>query len=124
VLLHDCVPLDVAMTRREQHGAEAAASCRPGWWTGDVWRLLPVLRRWRPDLEITVFDAPPSGLAVIRGLDPESTVLRDHAARVVAELFAEDDAAGFARHVAPLVARSTDALESLLATPPRPGAPE
>lgn len=124
VLLHDCVPLDVAMTRREQHGAEAAASCRPGWWTGDVWRLLPVLRRWRPNLEITVFDAPPSGLAVIRGLDPESTVLRDHAARVVAELFAEDDAAGFARHVAPLVARSTDALESLLATPPRPGDPE
>ncbi len=120
-LLHDCVPLDAAMARRDQHGAEAAASCRPGWWTGDVWRLLPVLRRWRPDLEITVFDAPPSGLAVIRGLDPASTVLRDHAARVVAELFAEDDAAGFARHVAPLVARPTDALESLLATPPHSG---
>ncbi len=32
------------------------------YWTGDVWKLIPILQRYRPDLQLTLFDAPPSGL--------------------------------------------------------------
>ena len=125
VVLHDCVPLDLGMAAREQDDhATRARSCRPEWWTGDVWRLLPALRRWRPDLDIAVFDAPPSGLVVIRGLDPASTVLAENAAAIVADMLGgTDDTDSFARHVAALALRPTDTLDALLAAPPHRSPP-
>ena len=36
------------------------------------------LKKWRPDLKVAVVDVPPSGLAIITGLDPASTVLTDN----------------------------------------------
>lgn len=69
ILVHDCLPPN-----------EVAASRK--WslplWTGDVWKTIAALREWRPDLSVAVADTPPSGLAIIRNLDPASTVLRDH----------------------------------------------
>jgi hypothetical protein len=44
-------------------------------WTGDVWKIIPCLREFRPDLRITTLGAAPSGLGVIQGLDPSSRVL-------------------------------------------------
>jgi hypothetical protein len=42
----------------------------PGDWTGDVWKLWPILAEWRPDLKITMVDVEPTGLMVVQGLDP------------------------------------------------------
>lgn len=42
----------------------------PGDWAGDVWKLWPVLVKWRPDLKITMVDVEPTGLMVLQGLDP------------------------------------------------------
>jgi hypothetical protein len=53
-------------------------------WTGDVWRVVYALRRFRPDLNVTVYDALPAGLAVITQLDPASTLLMDRYDEVVA----------------------------------------
>ncbi len=74
VLIHDCMPND------ELHAARERASAR---WAGDVWRLILLLRAWRPDLDITVADSAPSGLGIVRGLDPTSTVLRDNYREIV-----------------------------------------
>ena len=68
IALHDCCPFNPEMTAREQ-GA--------GNWTGDVWKTLLILLRHRPDFDIKVAKAEPTGLVVIRGLDPENTTLAD-----------------------------------------------
>lgn len=79
ILIHDCFPLDEASAARERATA---------YWTGDVWRALVALRRHRPDLEITLLDAPPSGLAVVRRLDPASRLLAERMPQIVAEALA------------------------------------
>lgn len=68
VLLHDCYPLDEATAARQR---------RTRFWSGDVWKVLLCLKKYRPDLAIHTLSAPPTGIAVIRGLDPSSTILAD-----------------------------------------------
>jgi hypothetical protein len=75
IILHDCVPLDEYMTVRDPSDPARQRSSRPEYWTGDVWKLIPILRRWRPDLEIAVIDAPPTGLVLVTNLDPGNHVL-------------------------------------------------
>lgn len=71
IALHDCCPFSHEMTTRDlknlPHGA----------WTGDVWKLIPILREYRPDLTLTVLDSAPTGLVFLSGLDPDSTVLKE-----------------------------------------------
>ncbi len=77
VILHDCMPLDLEMTRRNMEEVTSRPNARyPGWWTGDVWKTADILMRHRPDLDIIALDAPPTGLIIIRNLDPESKVLK------------------------------------------------
>jgi hypothetical protein len=76
VLVHDCYPIDERLARRERE---------KGRWTGDIWRLIVCLKQWRPDLDTAVVDVWPSGLGLIRGLDPSSTVLADHYDEIVAQ---------------------------------------
>jgi tetratricopeptide (TPR) repeat protein len=76
VLVHDCMPLSAPTATREQHTR---------FWSGDTWKLVPLLKRHRPDLTVRTIACPPTGLAVITGLDPRSTVLVDDRAALVAE---------------------------------------
>ena len=79
IVLHDCVPLDRFMATRDIDDHETRSKSQyPQWWTGDVWKVVPILRHYRPDLKVTLFDAPPTGLAVITGLDPTNRVLGEH----------------------------------------------
>jgi hypothetical protein len=68
ILVHDCYPLDEVTAARDRTTV---------FWSGDVWKLVLCLRDNRPDLRIAVADVEPTGLAVVRGLDPWSTVLAD-----------------------------------------------
>ncbi len=79
ILVHDCYPIDAASAERERRTAR---------WSGDVWRLIVALRRFRPDLSVTTVAAAPTGLGVVRGLDPSNTVLADRYDEIVAELLA------------------------------------
>jgi hypothetical protein len=77
IVLHDIVPITYVAAKRTWDSKETFA------WTGDVWKIIPVLRRLRPDLVIDVVDCPPSGLAVIRNLDPKNRVLEDQYDQIV-----------------------------------------
>jgi hypothetical protein len=68
VLVHDCLPANAR---------QASRTHVEGTWSGDVWKLVVCLKTYRPDLEIAVADVAPTGLGIIKGLDPSSTVLRD-----------------------------------------------
>jgi hypothetical protein len=76
VVLHDCLPVDEVSAARER---------TTSLWTGDVWKVVPVLRDYRPDLRLTVIGASPSGLVVVEGLDPANRVLVDDAGRIAEE---------------------------------------
>ena len=76
IFLHDSLPHTKNITNRVQ---------TPGAWAGDVWKVLPILKRYRPDLKITAFDCPPTGLVACTNLDPNSNVLQDVYDQVVAE---------------------------------------
>ncbi|MEQ7123608.1 class I SAM-dependent methyltransferase [Actinopolymorpha sp. B11F2] len=57
---------------------EAARNRHTGAWTGDVYKMIPVLQRYRPDLRLAVMDTRPTGVMVVLGLDPTNTVLADN----------------------------------------------
>jgi hypothetical protein len=76
ILLHDCYPLDERSAERERSTE---------FWSGDVWRLMLLLKKHRPELAIHTLATSPTGLGVILNLDPASTVLRDGYERIVAE---------------------------------------
>jgi predicted O-methyltransferase YrrM len=100
IVLHDCLPIDDHMARRDPRDrARAAQSPYPNAWAGDTWKALWILQRYRPDMRIFAFDAPPSGLVVVTRLDPSSTLLKERYDEALAAAAAVDLAgfyAGFA----------------------------
>ncbi len=77
IVFHDILPLDAISSARVR---------RSDFWTGDTWKVLPALRRYRPDLAVFVVPTAPSGLAVVSGLDPSSTILVEAFDQIVAGL--------------------------------------
>jgi hypothetical protein len=84
VLLHDCLPQNQRMTNRLPIAGPEEETWRFAW-TGDVWRVIPILKKYRPDLRILFVDCPPTGLVAISGLRKESEVLRSHYYEIVEE---------------------------------------
>ena len=69
ILVHDCYPRDEMTSARDRTTV---------FWSGDVWKLVLCLTEVRPELEVAVVDVAPTGLAIVRGLDPASEVLSRH----------------------------------------------
>jgi hypothetical protein len=87
IALHDCVPSDVYMARRDRFDeTQTRMAPTPGNWTGDVWKTLVLLRRYRPDLDIQCFNAAATGLILISHLDPSSRVIAERHDAMVAEI--------------------------------------
>ncbi|HSK93613.1 MAG TPA: class I SAM-dependent methyltransferase [Candidatus Angelobacter sp.] len=76
IVFDDIYPRDVDEAARDRH--------TPGW-AGDVFKITEVLRRHRPDLVVLPMDTQPTGVLVVLGADPKSTVLRRAYDRIVAE---------------------------------------
>lgn len=81
ILIHDCYPLDRVSAERTR---------RRRFWIGDVWRLIVLLKKYRPGLAIDTIGAPPSGLAVVRNLEPASRVLQENYDRLREEFLSLD----------------------------------
>ncbi|HVY29381.1 MAG TPA: class I SAM-dependent methyltransferase [Polyangiaceae bacterium] len=74
VILHDCLPLFPLTASRER---------RTKFWVGDVWKVVSILREYRPELRIKLVATAPSGLCVVRGLNPDSRVLSEQLDAIV-----------------------------------------
>lgn len=77
ILIHDCNPIDEVTSARERTTVV---------WSGDVWKTVVALKRFRPDLSITTADVAPTGLAIVTGLDPTNTTLFDRYDEIVGEI--------------------------------------
>jgi hypothetical protein len=75
IVIHDCLPVSrFAATRDRQ----------TRFWVGDVWKALEAIIEYRPDLDIGVVPTPPSGLVIIRQLNPSSVVLQERFEEIIA----------------------------------------
>jgi hypothetical protein len=83
IVMHDCLPRDVAMTG--DAARSSGAHKYRAYWTGDVWKIVPVLRKWRPDLRVTCLDSSPTGLVVCTGLAPSNRTLSEAYDEILAE---------------------------------------
>ncbi len=79
IALHDCCPFNHEMTTRNVDDAPSDA------WTGDVWKLIPILQKYRPDLKIDILGCRPTGLVMVHNLSPESDVLAEHYDEILAD---------------------------------------
>ena len=68
------VVLDDMLPRSDE---EAARVQIRGGWAGDVFKVVEILRQRRPDLVVLPVNTEPTGVVVVVGLDPHSTVLGD-----------------------------------------------
>jgi hypothetical protein len=81
IFIHDCYPIDARSAARDQTTA---------FWSGDIWRVIVLLKKYRPDLQIHTLGTPPTGLGLITRLDPASSVLRGQLPQLIAEGMALD----------------------------------
>lgn len=81
ILIHDVYPIDALSAARERASF---------FWSGDIWRLILALKKYRPDLSVNLIGARPTGLAIVQNLDPNSTVLAERQDEIIAEYLAID----------------------------------
>jgi hypothetical protein len=86
VVMHDCLPFNTRMAERERRwGGEDEEPSIRDFWTGDVWKILLILKTYRPDLSVSLLDCGPTGLVVCTGLKPHNTILAEHYGRIISE---------------------------------------
>src|SRR5215467_3432734 len=81
ILIHDVYPLTRLTAERE---------AQTGFWSGDIWRLILILKKYRPELSVNVIATAPTGLGVVRGLDPASKLLSERLQEIVDAYLAID----------------------------------
>jgi hypothetical protein len=59
------------------HPLQAERQRKSRFWTGDIWKIIPILRGARPDLLLLPVDTDPTGSLVVVGLDPTNDALWD-----------------------------------------------
>lgn len=72
-----------------QHPSWATRERGTKQWTGDVWKIVPVLAHCRPDLQWALIDSAPGGLLAVWNLDPGNTALPEVYDGIVAEMAPE-----------------------------------
>ena len=95
--------------------AEAAARSGSGpVGPGDVYKIVEVLRQYRPDLTLSLVEVEPAGLLAVTGLDPHSPVLTDRYDEIIEKYVVPDP-----QEVPPAILgrEGTVDAESLLALP-------
>ncbi|MEU2555457.1 MULTISPECIES: class I SAM-dependent methyltransferase [unclassified Streptomyces] len=81
IVFDDMLPRNVDEAARDRH-TDA--------WTGDVYKLVEILGRHRPDLVTVLVDTAPTGQLVVFGADPSNTVLKDRYDEIIAEFEVPD----------------------------------
>jgi len=94
IMFDDVLPEQMEMAERDR---------RFNAWTGDVYKIAPILRQYRPDLEVGVFytfiGPYRKGLAVVKNLDPKNTVLEKNYKQIEKDIFGDAYAINSIEHL-------------------------
>ncbi|WP_296706063.1 class I SAM-dependent methyltransferase [Rhodoblastus sp.] len=85
IVMHDCLPPGFYMTTRDNDAVNHPESDFKGWWAGDVWKIVPTLIKYRPDLSISITDCAPTGLVIVTNLNPDDTILTTNYNQILTE---------------------------------------
>ena len=77
IAIHDTIPFDEITQRPDRQRA---------FYTGDVWKTVAALRRYRPDLTVITIATAPSGLTLVLNPDPDSRTLLDQYNEIVSTI--------------------------------------
>lgn len=77
ILLHDTIPIDAPSATR------ISTEKNLNYWSGDVYKIILILKEFRPDLELINFNVPKTGLCIVKNLDSTSTVLEENYDRII-----------------------------------------
>ena len=81
VVFDDILPRDVEEANRDRTTKA---------WAGDVFKILEIFRRHRPDLTCLLIDTEPTGVMLVLGLDPSDTALSGRLDKLVEEAVTPD----------------------------------
>ena len=81
ILIHDCLPLDERTSARTRDTK---------FWSGDSWKMILCLKKYRPDLKVSAIKTPPTGLGIVTNLDPGSTVLEENFDKIIRDFIPLD----------------------------------
>jgi hypothetical protein len=73
--------LDEITARRER---------KTDFWSGDVWKVVLILKKYKPDLKIFTVATQPTGLTIVTNLDSHSRILSEHYDDIIREYMNED----------------------------------
>ena len=73
IIFHDTIPLSKETSTRDQP---------IGFWTGDVYKVVLILKKYRPDLAIYNFPESP-GACVVKNMGAHSCALKDNYDKIV-----------------------------------------
>lgn len=76
IVLHDTIPIDKITSSRE---------LLPGYWTGDVFKIILILRKYRPDLKLYNISTPPIGTCIVRNTDSQNNILKENYDKILKE---------------------------------------
>jgi hypothetical protein len=93
IVMHDCLPPGFYMTAPDIADPIRFRSRFENYWTGDVWRIVPILQKYRPDLSLRILDCPPTGLVLVSNLNPSDNTL----SKAYSEIVEESSLAGMDR---------------------------
>jgi hypothetical protein len=82
LFMHDCLPASHRMAQRRHVEGDGSEGHWHNAWTGDVWKIVPALARFRPDLQLMILDAFPTGLLAVQGLKGSSAPQVDYFAAI------------------------------------------
>tara|TARA_B110000003_G_scaffold267712_1_gene296289 strand:+ start:274 stop:1773 length:1500 start_codon:yes stop_codon:yes gene_type:complete len=94
IVMHDCLPYDSLMAERDRGKSPTRA------WCGDVWKIVPILQEYRPDLKAEIFDADPTGLVVVSNLDPKNDSLQYKYDEIILKYNAEENVVKYVKEFA------------------------
>jgi len=75
VVIHDCLPVDAVSSNPNR---------TTNFWSGDPWKVMAVLRKFRPDLTCFTVPTSPTGLGVVTNLNSGNRVLHESYGEIIA----------------------------------------